>query len=261
MDFKNIIVNKTHNIAKIILNRPRSFNAFNADLGNDFVKALELCSEDRELRAIVITGNGKAFCAGGDIEGFKKAPDLSDDLRQGLKILNTIIINIRKIPIPVIAAINGPAGGAGISIAAACDFRIAAASAKFKQGFTSIGFAPAGGWTLLVPTLIGLSKAAELILLDPPLDANEALKIGLVNKVAEDSQFENATNEIVERIANGTTTSFAIVKENFNLSLLANLEKQLELERFGVIKATKTSDAKEGISAFLEKRKPVFVGH
>ncbi len=249
MQFENIIFKKVEQVGVIKFNRPKAFNAVNFDLFNDIIKALEICADDRNVKVIVITGEGKAFCAGGDVALFDSAPDTSETLRQLTKLLNFTIVGIRRISKPVIAMINGTVAGVGVSIAAACDLRICASSAKFKQAYTSIGLIPDGAWTLLVPLLIGLNKAL--------FDAKEALEMGLVNKVVDDNELEKTTMEIALRLAQGPTLSYSIVKENFNNALLGLLERQLELERRGLIWIGKTSDAKEGIAAFIGKRNSV----
>jgi 2-(1,2-epoxy-1,2-dihydrophenyl)acetyl-CoA isomerase len=156
--------------------------------------------------------------------------------------------------------INGTAAGAGVSIAAACDLRICASSVKFRQAYTAIGLIPDGAWTLMVPLLIGFGKASELVYMDPVFDAREALQMGLVNKVVDDSELEKTTMDIALKLASGPTISYSIVKENLNNAFFGLLERQLELERRGMIWVGKTSDAKEGISSFIGKRKPNFKG-
>jgi 2-(1,2-epoxy-1,2-dihydrophenyl)acetyl-CoA isomerase len=257
MQLKNVIFQKDDHIAVIRLNRPKAFNALDSDLFNDLIKALELCADDDDVKVVVITGEGKAFCAGGDVASFAASPDI---FRQLTKLLNFTITGIRYIPKPVIAMINGTTAGVGVSIAAACDLRICASSAKFKQAYTAIGLIPDGAWTLLVPLLIGFNKAAELVYLDPVFDAQEALSMSLINKLVDDGELEEETRNIALQLASGATLSFAQVKENFNNSMLGLLEKQLELERRGLIRIGKTADAREGIAAFLAKRKPVFQG-
>ena len=260
MQFENIIFKIMEQVAVIKFNRPKAFNAVNFDLFKDIIEALEICADDKNVKVIVITGEGKAFCAGGDVALFDSAPDTSETLRQLTKLLNFTIVGLRRISKPVIAMINGTVAGVGVSIAAACDLRICASSAKFKQAYTSIGLIPDGAWTLLVPLLVGLNKASELVYMDPVFDAKEALEMGLVNKVVDDNELEKTTMEIAMRLAQGPTLSYSIVKENFNNALLALLERQLELERRGLICIGKTSDAKEGIAAFIGKRKPIFKG-
>ncbi|MBN2516383.1 MAG: enoyl-CoA hydratase/isomerase family protein [Deltaproteobacteria bacterium] len=262
MEFENVILEKKANIATITLNRPKAFNAFDFGLGNDLVKALEICTDDRETKVVIITGAGKAFCAGGDLAFFKKlgGDKLSDGLRQIIKILNTGIMGIRRMPKPVIAAINGAVGGAGMSIAAACDLRICASSVKFKQGYITAGLVPDGAWTLSVSLLVGFGKATEIALLDPVFDAQDALKFGLVTRVVEDAEFEKETLNVAASLARGPAVSYAIVKDNLNQAMYGLLERQLELERRGMTWVGQTSDALEGINAFVEKRKPDFTG-
>jgi 2-(1,2-epoxy-1,2-dihydrophenyl)acetyl-CoA isomerase len=257
MQFVNLIFQVSDRIATIKFNRPESFNALNLELFSEFNKAMEICADENDVRVVVVTGEGKAFCAGGDVSTFTKSPDT---LSQLTKLLNFTITGIRHIPKPVLAMINGTTAGVGVSIAAACDLRICAASAKFKQAYTSLGLIPDGAWTLLVPLLIGFNKTAELIYLNPVFDAAEALKMGLVNKVFADNDLGKETRNIARQLASGPALSYSIIKENLNNALLGLLEKQLELERRGIIGLGKTADAREGIAAFLEKRKPDFQG-
>lgn len=260
MSTNNVILEKSNQVATIRLNMPGSFNTLVDDLKVDLLKAVETCTDDSDTKAVIITGSGKAFCAGGDINLFKESANTSDRLRQGLKLVNLVIVGIRRMPKPVIAAINGVTGGAGVSIAAACDLRICASSVKFKTGYTSIGLVPDGGWTLLVPRLIGFGKAMELLLLDSPFDAEQALQYGLVNKVVAPERLEEESYAIARKLAEGPSVSYAIIKENFNHAMYGLLERQLELERDGMIRAGRTADSKEGFAAFLEKRKPRFTG-
>ncbi len=260
MTFDNLIFRQESGIATIKLKRPEAFNALDFNLGSEWVKALEICHDDPDTKVIVITGEGKAFCAGGDLALFKNSSDTSDTLRQIIKSLNWIILGIRRVPKPVIASINGVTSGAGMSIAAACDLRICTSSAKFKQAYTSVGLVPDGAWTLFLPSLIGLSKASELAFLDPLFDAQEAFRLGFVNKIVDDSQLEQETYAIAEKIARGPALAYKLVKANLNEFAFRNLEYQLELERTGMTAIAKTLDSKEGIDAFLGKRKPAFVG-
>ncbi len=263
MDFNSIIFQKAGSIATIKLNRPQYFNALDFRLGEEMVKALEICQDDEQIRVVVITGEGKAFCSGGDLRLFREQVDSSNPsevVRQLVRAFNAIIHAIRMTPKPVIASINGALGGGGFSLAAACDMRIAASSAIFRQAYTTVSLVPDGAWTLMVPMLIGLGKATELVLMDPILTAKQAMEIGLVNKVVEDAELERVTHEIAEKLAKGPTRSFAIAKENLNNAVLSLLERQLELERSGMVKAAKTADYKEGLKAFFEKREPYFTG-
>ncbi len=262
MNFEHILFTKNSGVATIKFNRPKSFNALDLDSGSEIVAAIERCNEDEQIRAVIITGEGKAFCSGGDIAYFKKFLDTapSEPFRDVIKYLNLAIIGIRRMPKPVIAAINGAVGGAGMSIAAACDLRISVASAKFRQAYTGIGMVGDGGWTIFVPLLTGFGKAMEMLLLDPVFDAKQAKEWGLVTVVVEDEKLNQTAFEIASKLAQGPTKAYAIAKENLNRSMIAHLESQLELERTGMIAASRTEDYVEGVRAFLEKRKPVFKG-
>jgi 2-(1,2-epoxy-1,2-dihydrophenyl)acetyl-CoA isomerase len=260
MKLDNIIMKHEEGVTIITLNRPKELNAINADLLSDFVKALEFTMDDPNTKAVIITGAGKSFCSGGDLASFKSSPDTGNTLRQLITIFNVIITGIRRMPKPVIAMINGTIAGGGISLAAACDLRICASSVKFKQAYTSAGLVPDGAFTLMVPLLIGFGRTSELCLLDPLFDAKQAFEMGLVNSVVEDAELERMTMDMALKLAKGPTVSYAIVKENLNNAMFSLLERQLELERRGMIWAGSTVDAGEGITAFLEKRRPHFIG-
>jgi 2-(1,2-epoxy-1,2-dihydrophenyl)acetyl-CoA isomerase len=262
MVFDNIVLDGKDSIAIVRMNRPQSLNALSTGHLTDLVKGLELCAEDEGVRCVILTGQGRAFCSGGDIGEFRDSLDTnpSEPLRQIIKLLNIAILAIRTMRKPVIAAVNGAAGGAGISLAAACDLRICVASARFRQAYTSLGLVPDGAWALLVPLLIGFSRANELMLLDPVFDARQALEWGLVNRVVEDAELEREALELAGHLARGATTAFAIAKENMNHSMMDLLERQLERERSGMIRAGKTRDYQEGARAFFAKRRPEFTG-
>lgn len=262
MSFNDIIFTKEGPIATIILNRPDNYNALNLSITNDIFKALEICGKDREIRVIVITGNGKSFCSGGDIKFFeeyaKTGPD--EPIRQLLDPLHRMILDIRQMPKPVLAAINGAVGGAGMSLALSCDLRIASTQARFKLAYTSLGLAPDGGCTLFLGLMVGFAKTCEMVFLDPVYDAEQALSLGLVHKIVEPDKFADATRQWAEQLAAGATRSFAAGKVNLNHAFLTLLERQLEVERRGVLDTSLTSDYQEGLEAFLTKRKAVFKG-
>jgi 2-(1,2-epoxy-1,2-dihydrophenyl)acetyl-CoA isomerase len=262
LTFENILLERKDSVAVLRMNRPKSLNALSTGHAMDIVKGLEVCAEDDSVRCVILTGQGRAFCSGGDIAEFRDSLETnpSDPLRQIIKFLNLSILAIRTMRKPVVAAINGAAGGAGISLAAACDIRISAASARFRQAYTSLGLVPDGAWALLVPLLIGFARANELLFLDPLFDARQALEWGLVNRVVEDADLEREAMELAGRLAQGATAAYAIAKENMNHSMMDLLERQLERERSGMIRAGKTSDYQEGARAFFAKRPPVFAG-
>ncbi|MCE5274758.1 MAG: enoyl-CoA hydratase-related protein [Syntrophaceae bacterium] len=260
MDLENVILEHDDGIATIRMNRPKEMNTLNFGLTRDLLKALEVCWDDAGTKAIIITGSGKAFCAGGDVAAFRNASDVGDATRQMTKDFDPLISGIRRMGKPVIAMINGVCMGAGLSIAAACDLRICGASAMFRQAYTSVGLTPDGAWSLCVPLLIGFGRASELILLDPLFDAKKALDMGLVNEVADDAELERVTKERTRRIVKGPLAAVAIAKDNLNRAMLGLLESQLEQERLGIMKSGRTKDAREGIAAILERRKPEFRG-
>jgi 2-(1,2-epoxy-1,2-dihydrophenyl)acetyl-CoA isomerase len=260
MDFESIVFEQADGIAIIRMNRPKELNTLSMSLVADLLKAIEICWDDGSIKTIIITGSGRTFCAGGDAVTFKNAPDLGDTTRQMTKAFDPLISGIRRMGKPVIAMINGAAMGAGLSLAAACDLRICASSAVFRQAYTSVGLVPDGAWGLLVPLLIGFGRANELVFLDPALDAQKALSIGLVNEVVEDPELESVTLKHAARLSKGPLAAFAIVKDNLNKAMLTLLESQLEQERLGMMKAGRTRDALEGLEAMLGRRKPVFRG-
>lgn len=259
MNLENIILKKEDGVTVVKLNRPKEFNALNFELLGDLAKALEFCSDDKETKAVVITGEGKAFCAGGDVSLFR-SEDAGDTLRQLIKLMNTVVITIRRMQKPVIAMINGMTAGGGMSLAAACDLRISGSSAKFKTAYTGSGLVPDGGWALLMPLLVGFGKASEMAYIDPLFGAKEALDYGFVTRVVEDAELEKTALDVARKLARGPSVAFALVKENLNNAFFSMLERQLEVEKEAMTVAGRTADVKEGMAAFAEKRKPVFVG-
>ena len=262
MSYKAIILEKEDGIATITLNRPASFNALNFEMGRELVDAVEKCPENVQIKALIVTGAGKAFCPGGDLKAMKEWPsdNLGDFFRQLTKFLDRAILDIRLTPKPVIASVNGPAAGAGFSLALACDLRIASDKATFKQAFTSIGLVPIGGWTVHLPRLVGFGKASELVFLDKVIAAGEAEEMGLVNQVVPEAKLKEATLEIAERLAGGPSLAFARAKALLNRALTFSLASQLENERREIALSGETEDFREALSAFFEKRKPKFQG-
>lgn len=259
MEFKSLIFDVKDRVAVIKMNRPTEYNAMNFELMGEIARALEICMVNNEIRVVVITGAGKAFCSGGDLAMFHGYKDKSEAIRELTKLFHHVILGVRQNPKPVIAALNGAAAGGGFSLATACDLRICAESAKFVQGYTSSGLVPDGAWTLTVPLLVGFGRAAEMAFLDPVIGSKKALDLGLANYVVPDGELEAFTMEMASKLAKGSFSAFVAVKENLNRAMLGILESQLELERQGIIRAGKTPDAEEGIAAFLERRKPKFL--
>ncbi|HNX22442.1 MAG TPA: enoyl-CoA hydratase [Spirochaetota bacterium] len=249
---------KKDGICTITMNSPKTLNALSENLTTCLEEAFEDCF-DESIRAVVLTGSGKAFCAGGDLQGMLEmgAPKW---LQQVPKKLAVVISAIRSLPKPVIAAVNGPAMGVGMSVAMACDLRIASDRASFVQSYTSVGLSPDGAWSLTVPRIIGLSKAMEMLLLDTPVKAEEALRLGMVSMVVTAESFLEETEKLAMKLAAGPTMAFARGKQLINRSLLRELECQMENERQSIMAGGASADFAEGADAVFKKRKPEFTG-
>ena len=246
-------------VAYVFLNRPDKFNSFNREMALLLQKHLDHCATDKDIRAVYLSGNGKAFCAGQDISELTGDNPATFD-----KILsehfNPIIIKIRNLPLPVICAVNGVAAGAGANIALCCDIVLASASASFIQAFSKIGLIPDSGGTFFLPRLIGLQKATALMMLGEKLQAKDAEQMGMIYKSFSDETFEAESKNIAIALASMPTTGLAYTKQALQASASNTLEQQLQLEDQLQYKAGHTEDYKEGINAFVEKRKPVFHG-
>ncbi len=258
----NTILLKIENqIAFITLNRPDIFNSFNQEMAFLMQNTLDICAKDDNIRAIVITGNGKAFCAGQDI-GEITNPELNPGFR---KILddhyNPIIKKIRSIEKPIIGAINGVAAGAGANIALACDIVLASENASFIQAFSKIGLIPDSAGTFFLPRLIGMQKATALMMLGDKVSAIDALNMGMIYKIFPSELFEEEVLAVATTLANMPTKALGLTKRLLNKSLNNNLDQQLQLESDLQIEASSTNDYSEGVLAFVEKRKPVFKGN
>jgi len=261
---QTVTVSNTNGICTITLNRPDVLNAFDNALTTQLSDALKTAERDAAVRVIVMTGAGRAFSSGQDLADLKTryvpgyVPELGDDLRRRY---NPIIKRIREMEKPVIAAVNGVAAGAGCSLALACDLRIASEAASFIEVFINVGLIPDSGSTFTLPRLVGLGKALELCWTGQKVDAAEALRLGIVNQVVKPEELTAATNKIAERLASLPSRAIALTKRLMNQSLQNSLMQQLEAEAFDQETAGKTADHFEGVSAFLEKRKPTFKGH
>jgi len=247
-------------VAYIALNRPEVFNSFNREMALRLQDTLDDCETNNEVRAIVLTGNGKAFCAGQDL---KEVTD--SDLNPGFKKIleehyNPIITRIRSIKKPIIGAINGVAAGAGANIALACDIVVAHEKASFIQAFSLIGLVPDSAGTFFLPRLIGFQKASALAMLGDKVSAEEAERLGMVYKVIPLESFEDEVQKLALKMANMPTKALGMIKELFNKSMTNTLEEQLVLESKLQIEAAQSEDYGEGVAAFIEKRKPNFKG-
>lgn len=262
MAYKFIQISLTNGVLEIILNRPDKLNSFNMDMGQELQLALQEAKNNSEVRCIMLTGAGRAFCAGQDLQ---EVVDLAKNGNGNLsdvvyKTYNPIIKHILNLNKPVICAVNGTAAGAGANIALACDIVIAGNSAKFIQSFSNIGLIPDSGGTYILPRLIGLARAKELMLTGRPVSAQEAQSIGMIFKCVEDEILKTEAINLCEKLAKMPTYGMALTKEALNAGFYNNLDNQLELEARLQEKAGVSHDYNEGVNAFLEKRKPVFKG-
>jgi len=247
-------------IAYLTLNRPEVFNSFNREMALLLQNELDAAEKNPEVRAIVITGNGKAFCAGQDLKEVT-SPELNPGFKKILEEhYNPIISRIRKIEKPIIAAVNGVAAGAGANIALACDVVIASENASFIQAFSKIGLVPDSAGTFFLPRLIGFQKASALMMLGDKVSALEAEKLGMVYKVVSSENFIDEVNNIATTMANMPTKALGLTKRLLNNSLESSLEEQLALESKLQIEAAQSEDYAEGVDAFVNKRKPEFKG-
>ena len=249
-----------NNIAWLTLNRPDVFNSFNREMALRLQNKLDACQADAAVRAIVITGNGKAFCAGQDLKEVT-TPELNPGFKKILEEhYNPIITRIRSIEKPVIAAVNGVAAGAGANIALACDIVVASASASFIQAFSKIGLIPDSAGTFFLPRLIGLQKATALMMLGEKVLAEDAEKLGMIYKTYPAEDFNSEVAALAEKLSKMPTKALGLTKRLLNESLTNDLTAQLEMESKLQIEAAQSDDYAEGVNAFVEKRKPIFKG-
>ena len=256
----DVLVATRDHVATITLNRPDKYNAFDPP----FIKAIRAAFEEMlraaDVDALVLTGAGKAFCAGGDVTSMRAALEknpqrLFEDLTEHL---HPVIAGIRKAPKPVVAAINGPTAGGGLGLALACDLRIAGPTASFKPAYRTLGIVPDGGLTYFLPRLVGFGTAQRIILRDETVNADAALRLGLIDEIVPAERLVHAAHAEARRLADHPPESFRLTKDLLNLSYLADLEPQLERERRRNAASAKGPWLKEGVAAFFEKREPQF---
>lgn len=256
----SILFQIDNGVATITLNRPQVFNSFNREMAFAMQDALDQCATNDEVRAVMIVGDGKAFCAGQDIQEIT-----NPDLNPGFKAIlddhyNPIVLKIRHLEKPVVAAVNGVAAGAGANIALCCDVVIATESAAFIQAFSKIGLIPDSAGTFFLPRLIGFGKASATMMLADKITATEADQMGMIYKVVKDEDFLDFAKATSQKLAALPTVALANTKKALNQSYNNTVEEQLALESKLQIESASTDDYAEGVASFMEKRKPIFKG-
>jgi 2-(1,2-epoxy-1,2-dihydrophenyl)acetyl-CoA isomerase len=258
LDLGAIRVLRSGAATKVELNRPETMNAWNADLGHQLRDTVQAAAADPAVRAVLITGAGRGFSSGADL---REDRDREADVYSRLTdVYHPIITGIRRMPKPVVAAVNGPAAGIGLSLALACDLVVAAESAFFQLAFVNIGLVPDGGSSLFVPSRVGFTRAAEMAMLGERLGARAALDWGLINRVWPDEEFRAQTRALLDRLASGATRSYAGTKRQLNRWLYEHMDDQLEFEARIQQEMGSSADFAEGIAAFAGKRAPKFTG-
>ena len=263
MSYETIQLEMRGSVCLLTLNRPDRLNALNVQVANDFKAAVAEAIE-RGARAIVLTGAGRAFSAGGDLremqEIAKKDGRVEAFFDEPLRLLNEAIVLIRETPVPFIAAVNGVASGGGCNLALACDLVIAAESARFNQACIKIGLTPDCGGTFMLPRLVGWKRATELLFTGELISARAAAEMGMINSVTPDEELMSRAMAMADQLAHAPTAAIAEIKRLLDASAANDLRSQLDLERKTQIESGKTKDFVEGVTAFLEKRPPRFVG-
>jgi 2-(1,2-epoxy-1,2-dihydrophenyl)acetyl-CoA isomerase len=263
MSYETIQLEMRGGVGLLTLNRPDRLNALNVQVAKDFKAAVAEALE-RGARAIVLTGSGRAFCAGGDLREMQELAQQDGRVEaffdEPLRIINEAILLIRKTPVPFIAAVNGVASGGGCNLALACDLVIAGESARFNQAFIKIGLTPDCGGTFMLPRLVGWKRATELLFTGDLISAQAAADMGMINSVSPDEELMSRVMAMAEKLAQAPTAAIAEIKMLLDASAANDMESQLDLERKTQIESGKTKDFVEGVSAFLEKRPPRFVG-
>ncbi|BDS11087.1 enoyl-CoA hydratase-related protein [Aureispira anguillae] len=256
---ETILVKKENGVAVLTLNRPKAFNSFNREMAFALIEALKNCAKEEEIRAIVLTGAGRAFCAGQDLKEATEDNGVSFEMILN-EHYNPIVKLIRTLKKPIVAAINGVAAGAGANIAFACDMTIAKSTASFTQAFSKIGLVPDSGGTFFLPRLVGLQRATAMMMLSNKITAQEAVDMGLIYQCVEEADFESTVTKLANKLAKMPTKALGMTKELINAGLTNDLNAQLDMEGSYQIEVSESYDYQEGVNAFLEKRKPEFKG-
>lgn len=261
-DADPVLLDVDGGIARIRFNRPHVLNALDEHAILAFKRAVDAVADQRGVRVVVLSGEGRAFLAGGDVARFHEAgPEAPEVVRDLIDPFHEALLTLSRLRAPVIASVQGAAAGGGLSVALAADLLIAADDAKFSMAYARIGTSPDGGSTWNLPRLVGLRKAMELALLSPTLDAQEALRLGIANMVVPAARLQSETDALAQRIAGGATAAFGRIKALLRASFENSLPEQLDDERTAFIASASTRDFAEGAAAFVAKRVPTFEGH
>ena len=261
MEFKTLLFDIRDNVAHLTLNRPEAANSINEEMGKDLMHAALRCDEDPEIRAVLISGAGKIFSGGGDLKAFTaKGDQLPYHIKEITTYLHAAMSRLTRMDAPVVAAVHGAVAGAGMSIAIACDVVVAAETTRFMVAYTRAGLTPDGSATYFLPRIVGLKRALELTLTNRMFSAQEALQWGLVTRVVPDNELLAQARAIAVQLAAGPTRAYGVSKRLLHSGWAETLETQMENESQAIANSARTADAREGITAFLEKRPPKYKG-
>jgi 2-(1,2-epoxy-1,2-dihydrophenyl)acetyl-CoA isomerase len=256
-EYSTILFAVSDKVAHLTFNRPESANSLNATLSAELMDAVARCEDDPDVRALVVSGSGRFFCAGADLKGFYSA---GSELKSRVSLFHVSISRLARADFPVTAAVNGAAAGTGMGLACACDLVIAAESARFTMAYTKIGLSPDGTTTYFLPRRIGIGRAMELVLLNRTLSAKEALDWGIANRVVADATLAEEAHALAAQLAKGPTRAYGAAKRLMHSGFTESLETQIEMELRSVGALARTEDARAAIAAFAAKRAPVFTG-
>jgi 2-(1,2-epoxy-1,2-dihydrophenyl)acetyl-CoA isomerase len=260
MTYRFILFEVTQGVAKITLNRPEVLNAIHAEMSGELQDALTHATRDSEIRALLITGAGRGFCAGQDLDEVKPGSSVKDFAAHARKVYTPLVKGLRTIEKPVVCAVNGVAAGAGANLALACDLVLAAEEASFVQAFAKIGLVPDTGGSFFLPRLVGLARAIALTMLGEKITATQAVEIGLIHRVCPAATLLEDATKLATQLATQPTVGLGLTKRLLNASLVNDLDAQLALEAELQGTAGRSADYAEGVAAFLAKRKPSFTG-
>jgi enoyl-CoA hydratase/carnithine racemase len=262
MPYENIDISEDSGITTITLNRPEKMNALAGHMRRDLAEALETAGSERSVRVVVITGVGKAFCAGGDVAAMAELIKRHDaeEFSRLLGSARRVVTAIRQMTKPVIASINGPAAGAGCNLALACDLRVASTTATFSQSFAKVGLHPDWGGTYFLPRLVTPNKACEMFFLGEAISAEEAHQLGIVNSLVAPAELATETRKLAERLRDAPAVALGAAKQAVYMSQAAELEEMLRYETEAQMRCFESQDGAEGVQAFVEKRPPKFTG-